>query len=184
MENDIPIADVLYFYPPTVPDRDCFATGRRGPRPIHPSPVAGIAVAAPVANIAGAAADIAALVDAAADTAVVAAVEKDKTIADIVVGAKAPSEAWKILNSMVEDDNSDRAREMAKRQFEELSMNDDESMKEYIARAKSLALNIKYHNVEVTDQEISRRVLNGLPPSYAPEKTNSAADLFTVTSTL
>ena len=44
---------------------------------------------------------------------------------------------------MVEDDNSDRAREMAKKQFEELSMNDDESMKEYIARAKSLALNVK-----------------------------------------
>ena len=96
--------------------------------------------------------------------------EKDKTIADIVIGAKAPSEAWKILNSMVEDDSSDRARELAKKQFEELSMNDDESMKEYIARAKSLALNIKYHNVEVTDQEISRRLLNGLPPSYAPEK--------------
>ena len=55
---------------------------------------------------------------------------KDKTIADIVVGAKAPSEAWKILNSMVEDDNSDRARELAKKQFEELSMNDAESMKE------------------------------------------------------
>ena len=31
--------------------------------------------------------------------------EKDKTIADIVVRAKAPSEAWKILKSMVEDDN-------------------------------------------------------------------------------
>ena len=46
------------------------------------------------------------------------AVEKNKTIADIVVGAKAPSEAWKILNSMVEDDNSDRARDMAKKQFE------------------------------------------------------------------
>ena len=79
-----------------------------------------------------------------------------------------------ILNSMVEDNNSDRAREMAKKQFEELSMNDDESMKEYIARVKSLALNVKYHNVEVTDQEISRRVLNGLPPSYAPEKRSFA----------
>ena len=100
--------------------------------------------------------------------------EKDKTIADIVVGAKAPSEAWKILNSMVEDDNSDKARELAKKQFEELSMNDDESMKEYIARVKSLALNIKYNNVEVTDQEISRRLLNGLPPSYAPEKRDFA----------
>ena len=29
------------------------------------------------------------------------AVEKDKTIADIVIGAKAPSSAWKILKSMV-----------------------------------------------------------------------------------
>ena len=96
--------------------------------------------------------------------------EKDKTIEDIVVGAKGPSAAWKILNSMVEDDNSDRARELAKKQFQELSINDDESIKEYIARAKSLALNIKYHDVEVTHQEISRRVLNGLPPSYAPEK--------------
>ena len=75
---------------------------------------------------------------------------------------------------MVEDDNSDRAREMAKKQFEELSMNDDESLKEYIARAKSLALNVTYHDIEVTEQEISRRVLNGLPPSYAPEKRNFA----------
>ena len=100
------------------------------------------------------------------------AVEKDKTIADIVVRAKAPSEAWKILKSMVEDDNSDRTRELAKKLFEELSMNDDESMKEYIAPAKSLALKIKYHDVEVTDQEISRRLLNGLLPLYAPEKRN------------
>ena len=38
------------------------------------------------------------------------AVEKDKSIADIVVRAKAPLEAWKILKSMVEDDNSDRAK--------------------------------------------------------------------------
>ena len=108
-------------------------------------------------------------------SALTKAVEKDKTIADIVVGAKAPSKAWKILNSMVEDDNSDRARKMAKIQFEELSMNDDESMKEYIARAKYLALNMKYHDVEVTDQEISRRILNGLPPSYTPEKRHFAS---------
>ena len=44
------------------------------------------------------------------------AVKKDKTIADIVVRAKAPSEAWKILKSMVEDDSGDRARELAKKQ--------------------------------------------------------------------
>ena len=107
-------------------------------------------------------------------SALTKAVEKDKTITDIIVGVKAPSEAWKILNSMVEDDNSDRARELAKKQFEELSMNDDETMKEYIARAKSLALNVQYHDIGVSEQEISRRVLNGLPLSYAPEKRNFA----------
>ena len=102
------------------------------------------------------------------------AAEKDRSIADIVVRAKAPSEAWKILKSMVEDDSSDRAKEQAKKNFEGLSRDSAESMKEYIARAKSLALNVQYHDVEVTDQEISRRVLNGLPPPYAPEKRNFA----------
>ena len=102
------------------------------------------------------------------------AVEKDKSIADIVVRAKAPSEAWKILTSMVEDESSERAKEQAKKNFEGLSMDSAESMKEYIARAKSLALNVQYHDIEVTDQEISRRVLNGFPPSYAPEKINFA----------
>ena len=100
------------------------------------------------------------------------AVEKDKTIADIVVRAKAPSEAWKILKSMVEDDSNERAKEQAKKNLEGLSMGDAETMKEYITRAKSLALNIQYHDIEVSKQEISRPVLNGLPPSYAPEKRN------------
>ena len=73
---------------------------------------------------------------------------------------------------MTENESSDRAREMAKKQFEELSMNDTESMKEYIARAKFLALNVKYHGIEVSEQDISHRVLNVLPPLYAPEKRN------------
>ena len=75
---------------------------------------------------------------------------------------------------MVEGDNSNRAKEKAKKKIEALSMDDAESMKEYIARAKSRALNVQYHDIEVTDQEISRRLLNGLPPSYAPEKRNFA----------
>ena len=57
------------------------------------------------------------------------AVEKDRSIADIVVRAKAPSEAWEILKSMVEDDSSDRAKEQAKKNFEGLSMDSAESMK-------------------------------------------------------
>ena len=61
-----------------------------------------------------------------------------------------------------------------KKSFEELSMDDAESIKEYIARAKYLALNVQYHDIELTEQEISRRVLDGLPPAYAPEKRNFA----------
>ena len=102
------------------------------------------------------------------------AVEKDKKIADIVVRAKAPSEAWKILKSTVEDDSSETAKYQANKNFEGLSMDDAETMKEYIARAKSLALNVQYHDIEVSEQGVSRRVLNALPPSYAPEKRNFA----------
>ena len=54
--------------------------------------------------------------------------EKDKTIADIVVRAKAQSEAWKILKSMVEDDSSDRAIEQAKENFEGLNMDNTETI--------------------------------------------------------
>ena len=63
--------------------------------------------------------------------------EKLKTITDIVVGAKAPSSAWKIVKSMVEDDSSERARDQARKNFEGLSIDDAGSMNEYIARAKS-----------------------------------------------
>ena len=49
-------------------------------------------------------------------------------------------------------------------------MDSTENMKEYIARAKLLALNVQYHDVEVTDQEISRRVLNDLPPRMLPRR--------------
>ena len=51
-----------------------------------------------------------------------AAAEKDKTIADIVVGAKAPPSAWNILKSMVDDNSSERTKEQAKKKIEELSM--------------------------------------------------------------
>ena len=43
-------------------------------------------------------------------SALTKATENDKTVSDIVVGAKASSEAWEILNGMVEYDSSERAR--------------------------------------------------------------------------
>ena len=62
-------------------------------------------------------------------SALTKAVEKDKTKADIVVGAKVPSEPWKILKSMVDDDSSERFREQTRKNFEGLSMDNAESMK-------------------------------------------------------
>ena len=107
------------------------------------------------------------------------AVKKNKTIADIFVGAKAPSEAWNMLKHMVDDDNnSERAKEQVQLNFEELSIGNAESMKEYIARAKSIALNVKYHGIEVPEQEISLRGLNGVASVYAPEKRNFAKNRF------
>ena len=88
-----------------------------------------------------------------------------KRQANIAVGAKAPSEAWKILKKMVDDDNSERVHSQSVR---DVSVDNVECMKEYIAKAKSLALNVKYHGMEVTQQEIGRRVLDGLSPAYEP----------------
>ena len=56
------------------------------------------------------------------------AVKRDKTIADIVVGAKSSSEAWIILKRMVGDDSSARTREQTKETFEELSMDNMEAI--------------------------------------------------------
>ena len=39
VENHIHIPDILYLDFPTVPDRDCFATGRRGPQIIQSCPI-------------------------------------------------------------------------------------------------------------------------------------------------
>ena len=49
------------------------------------------------------------------------------------------------------DDDGERANEQAKKEFEEVCMNNTKSMKEYIARAKYLAtLNVWYHVIEGT----------------------------------
>ena len=76
----------------------------------------------------------------------------------------------KNTQSMVEDDSSKRAKKQAKKNFEGLNMDDAESMKEYIARAKSLALNVQYRYIEVSEQEISRRGLNAPPPRMLPKR--------------
>ena len=58
------------------------------------------------------------------------------------------------MTSMVEDDSSERAKEQAKKNFEELSIMDNaEAMIKKNARAITLALIVKYHGIEVTEQD-------------------------------
>ena len=53
-------------------------------------------------------------------------------------------------------------------------MNNAKTIKDYIAKAKSLAINVQYNRMELTEHIISRRVLNGLSLTYSPEKRKFA----------
>ena len=66
---------------------------------------------------------------------------------------------------------SNRDKKLCNSSSNGTDMNNAEAMEKYIiVRAKSLALNVKYHGIVATEQIIGRRLLNGLPPNYAPEK--------------
>ena len=66
-------------------------------------------------------------------TTLTKAVEKDKTAADIVVGAKAPSEAWKIMTSMANDDSSERTKEQAKKNFKKIPASISQPRRSFLA---------------------------------------------------
>ena len=85
------------------------------------------------------------------------AVEKDNVISTMVIRAKSPSDAWKLLTSMVESDDSDLAVESAKKEFNGLEMNIGETAREYITRAKGLAAAVKHHGVEIDDKQLEKR---------------------------
>ena len=69
-------------------------------------------------------------------TGLVKGIEKDKTLLDMVITAGSPSEAWKILLSLV-GESSEAAQDRTKKEFEELSFEiGRESMRDYIAKAK------------------------------------------------
>ena len=50
------------------------------------------------------------------------ALERDSSLSNTVIRAKSPSDAWMFLKSMVEIDDSDTARESAKKEFNNLKM--------------------------------------------------------------
>ena len=97
-------------------------------------------------------------------------IKKDKTLLDMVITAGSPSEAWKILLSLV-GESSEAAQERVKREFEELSFEiGRESTRDYIARAKALVMKLDQNNVSTTKKEINGRILNGLPSEFDVEK--------------
>ena len=103
-------------------------------------------------------------------TGLVKGIEKDKTLLDMVITAGSPSEAWKILLSLV-GESSEAAQDRVKKEFEELSFEiGRESMRDYIARAKALVMKLDQNNVRTTKKEINRRILNGLPSEFDVEK--------------
>ena len=90
-------------------------------------------------------------------------VEKDSSISAMVMWAKSPSDAWSLLQCMVESDDSSTARESARKGFDELYMTVGEPAREYITRAKGLAAAVRYHGIDVTDEQLANRILTGLP---------------------
>lgn len=72
------------------------------------------------------------------------AVERDRSISDIVMNSKAPSQAWIVLTSMIEDEHSNHARENAENEVESFDM---------IARIKGLARAVEYHGEDVVEKE-------------------------------
>ena len=73
-------------------------------------------------------------------TGLVKGIEKDKTLLDMVITAGSPSEAWKILLSLV-GESSEAAQDRVKKEFEELSFEvGRESMRDYIASRKAVEL--------------------------------------------
>lgn len=67
-------------------------------------------------------------------------------------------------NSMVNYQDSSHANEKLRKVFESLAMMLGERVREYVARAKGLVNAVRYHGVKVTEEDICRRILNGVFP--------------------
>ena len=76
-------------------------------------------------------------------------IEKYKILLDMVITAGSPSEAWKILLSMV-GKSSGAAQDRAK-EFEELTFEKGKkSIRAYVARAKALVMKLKRNSVSTS----------------------------------
>ena len=104
-------------------------------------------------------------------TRLVKGIEKGKTLSYMVTTAGSPSEAWKILLSLV-DESSEAAQDRVKREFEELSFEvGRETMRDYIVRAKTWVMKLDQNNVSTAKKGSNSRILNGLPSGFDVEKS-------------
>ena len=103
-------------------------------------------------------------------TGLVKVIEKYKTLLDMVIAAGSPSEAWKILLSLV-GESSEAVQDRIKKEFEGLYFEiGKESMREYIAKAKALVMKLEQNNFSTTKKKNNRRILNGLPSVLSRKK--------------
>ena len=95
--------------------------------------------------------------------------ERDKILLDMGITAGSPSEAWKIILSMVGDESSEGAQDKIK-EFEELTFTiGKQSIRDYVARVKALVIKLEQHSVRTSKQETKRRILNSLPSDFNVE---------------
>lgn len=90
-------------------------------------------------------------------------VKRDTSMSSVVMRERSPSVAWQVLNSLVKVETSNLSKDSAKKNFESLGMIVGESAREYVARVKGLASEVRYDSVEATE-EIYHRILTGLFP--------------------
>ena len=104
-------------------------------------------------------------------TGLVKGIERDKPLLDVVITAGSPSEAWKVILSMMGNKSSESAQDKVKKVFEELSFRIGKlSTRDFVARAKALVVKPEQHSVTTSGQEINRRTSNGIPSAFDPEK--------------
>lgn len=85
------------------------------------------------------------------------AIGRDSSVSGMAMRAKSPSDAWTLLKSMVESDDSAIARENSQ---EFLAMIVGESLRKYVTRAKESAAAVRYHGTAVNDEKEN-------PPTHA-----------------
>ena len=86
----------------------------------------------------------------------------------MVLEIGSPSEAWRAL-SKIADETEDDVYDRAKREFETLEIEANESVSEYFARVNIVLMKLARHNIITPARGIKRIVLNSLTPRFPNE---------------